>query len=244
MNIDYTIIIYIILGIIPSLIWLAYYLREDAHPEPKRMILEIFFWGAVMTLPTFFVQIGLTILLNDINLNITLKNLIYWFVVIAFSEEFLKYLVIRMKVVNSRHLDEPLDVMLYMVIAALGFAAVENILYLLTPTGQLALGQIITRTLIVDFVRFIGAIFLHTLCSAVVGYSLAISFCEAKNRIIPIAAGLLTATLLHGLYDFSIINLSGSYLKFSVSAATIIVLALLVFSGFEKLKKMKSICKI
>jgi RsiW-degrading membrane proteinase PrsW (M82 family) len=241
---DYTIIIYIILGIAPSLVWLAYYLREDVHPEPKRMIMEIFFWGALITLPTFFIQVGLTFLLNGTDINSALKNLIYWFFIISFSEELLKYFVIRIKVFNSRHLDEPLDVMLYMVIAALGFAAVENILYLLTPAGQLAFGQLITRTLVVDFIRFIGAIFLHTLCSAVVGYSLAISFCQAKNKIILVIAGLLTASLLHGLYDFSIINLSGAYLKFSVAAAIILTLALLVFSGFEKLKKMKSVCKI
>jgi RsiW-degrading membrane proteinase PrsW (M82 family) len=77
-----------------------------------------------------------------------------------------------------------------------------------------------------------------------VGYSLAISFCQAKNKKIPVIAGLLTAMLLHGLYDFSIINLNGSYLKFSVAAAIILTLALLVFSGFEKIKKMKSVCKI
>jgi RsiW-degrading membrane proteinase PrsW (M82 family) len=240
---DYKIIIYIIFGVLPSLTWLLYYLRKDLHPEPKRMILNIFLWGALMTIPVFFVQIGLKDLLDKVDTNLVIKNLIYWFLIIALSEEFFKYLVIKVKVFNSPNLDEPLDIMLYMVIAALGFAAVENVLYLFAPAGPMSFNQMINRTLIVDLIRFIGATFLHTLCSAVVGYSLAISFCEVKRKNIALVLGISVATLLHGLYDFSIMTLEG-YVKYAIPVIIILTLAFLVFSGFEKLKKMKSICKI
>jgi len=225
------------------LTWLLYYLRKDLHPEPKRMILNIFLWGALMTIPVFFVQIGLKDLLDKVDTNLVIKNLIYWFLIIALSEEFFKYLVIKVKVFNSPNLDEPLDIMLYMVIAALGFAAVENVLYLFAPAGPMSFNQMINRTLIVDLIRFIGATFLHTLCSAVVGYSLAISFCEVKRKNITLVLGISVATLLHGLYDFSIMTLEG-YVKYAIPVIIILTLAFLVFSGFEKLKKMKSICKI
>jgi protease PrsW len=240
---DYTIIIYIIFGILPSLMWLFYYLRKDIHPEPKAMILKIFIWGALITLPVFFIQIGLKHLLDMADINSLANNLIYWFLIIAFSEEFFKYLVIRVKVDNSPNLDEPLDIMLYMVIAALGFAAVENVLYLFTPMGQMPLNQLVDRALFIDIIRFIGSTFLHTLCSAVIGYSLAFSFYEAKRKSIFIIAGIITATVLHGLYDFSIMTLSG-YAKFAVPIIIIITLAFLVFSGFGKLQKMKGVCKI
>lgn len=244
---DYYIIIYVIFGVLPSLTWLSYYLREDLHPEPKRMILKIFLWGALITLPVFFVQIGLAKLLEIVNGSVSINplanNLIYWFLIIAFSEEFFKYLVVKIKVVDSPHLDEPLDAMLYMVVAALGFAAIENVLYLFAPAGQMSFNQLISRTLIIDLIRFIGATFLHTLCSAVIGYSLAISFCEVKTKYLSLAAGILMATVLHGLYNFSIMTLDG-YIKFAIPVVVILTLAFLVFSGFEKLKKMKSICKI
>ena len=207
------------------------------------MILEIFLWGALITLPVFFVQIGLKYILDRTNVSPMSYSLIYWFLIIAFSEEFFKYLVIRLKVINSPNLDEPLDVMLYMVIAALGFAAVENILYLFMPAGQMSFNQLIDRTLLVDFIRFIGATFLHTLCSAVIGYSLAISFCEVKTKDISITAGILVAVVLHGLYDFSIMTLNG-YAKLAIPVIIVLTLAFLVFSGFGRLKKMKSICKI
>jgi len=240
---DYNIIIFILFGILPSLVWLFYYMAKDLHPEPKRMILKIFLWGALITLPVFFVQIGLKYLLDQININLFIYNFIYWFLIIAFSEEFFKYLVIKTKVINSPHLDEPLDIMLYMVVAALGFAAVENVLYLFTPSSQMSFNQLINRTLILDFIRFIGATFLHTLCSAVVGYSLAISFCEVKFKKIIMFLGIFLAVLLHGLYDFSIMTLDG-YIKFTIPVTIILTLAFIVFWGFEKLKRMKGICKI
>jgi len=239
---DYTILIYIFFGILPSLTWLFYYLTKDLHPEPKKMIIKVFLWGAFITIPTFFVQIGLTSLLNLVDINSTLKSLLYWFIIISFSEEIFKYLVIKIKVINNPNLDEPVDIMLYMVVAALGFAALENVLYLFAPIGQISFDQLINRTLLVTFIRFIGATFLHTLCSAVIGYFLAISFCEAKRKHIFIVAGIIVATVLHGLYDFSIMTLDGD-IRFAIPVIIILALAFMVFSGFSKLEKMKGICK-
>jgi len=240
---DFSIILYIVFGIIPSLAWLFYYLRKDVHPEPNLMILKIFFWGAAITVPVFFVQIGMNAMLESINVSPLISSLLYWFVVISFSEEFFKYLVIRFRVVNSPELDEPIDVMLYMIIAALGFAAVENILYIFIPANQLSFTDLISRTLLLSFVRFIGATFLHTLCSAVVGYALALSLCKLKNKLAYIITGLFMAVVLHGIYDFSIIGLDGNF-KIIIPIAILITLAILTSLGFEHLKKLKSVCKL
>lgn len=237
---DYRIILYIIFGILPSLTWLSYYLRKDLHPEPKRMIIKIFLWGVLITIPVFFVQIGLAYLLEKTTLNPIIASLIYWFLIIALTEEIFKFLVVKMKVMNSPNLDEPTDIVIYMVVAALGFAALENILYLFSPVDYLSFEAIVSRTLLISFIRFIGATFLHTLCSAVIGYALAISCCDEKNRSIEVIFGIAMATLLHGLYNFSIMTLDG-YLKVVIPAIVIITLAWLVFSGFERLKKIKSV---
>ncbi len=240
---DYRIILYIIFGLLPSLTWLSYYLRKDLHPEPKRMILKIFLWGAVITIPVFFVQIGAAYFLGQANISPILTSIIYWFVVISFSEELFKYFVVKIKVINSPHLDEPLDAMLYMVVAALGFAALENILYLFSPVSNMSFDQMMNRTLLISFIRFVGATFLHTLCSAVIGYFLATSFCFEKKRYLLFFSGLIITTLLHGLYDFSIMTLDG-YARVAIPVIIILTLAFLVFSGFDKLKKQKGICKI
>lgn len=240
---DFKIILYFVFGILPSLTWLSYYLRKDVHPESNSMIVKIFLWGAVITLPVFFVQIGLATLLAMANVNPLATSIIYWFIVISATEEIFKYLVVRQKILNSPDLDEPLDIMLFMVIAALGFAALENILYLFSPIDQLSFNDIINRTVIISFIRFIGATFLHTLCSGMIGYYIALSICKPQKRTAYILSGFFVAIFLHGLYDFSIIMFEGP-IKIITPIMILIMLACFVISSFEKLKKMKGICAI
>lgn len=207
------------------------------------MVLNIFLWGALSTVPVFFIQIGLTYLLTKIELTALTHSLIYWFLVIALSEELFKYFVVKSKVLNSSALDEPVDIMIYMVIAALGFSALENILYLLSPINVSSFDSLISRILIISIIRFLGATFLHTLCSAVIGYFMALSFCNIKKGFTSIAWGIGLAVLLHGLYDFSIMTLDGS-LQVVIPVLILLTLAAFVFSGFEKLKELKSVCEI
>lgn len=241
---DYRIILYIIFGVLPSLVWLSFYLKKDKNSEKISMILRIFLWGVVVTLPIFFVQIGMKEILEKLTtIDTLIYNLIYWFLIISFSEEFFKYLVVRVKIKNSPEMDEPVDMMIYMVVVALGLAALENVLYLFVPSGQMAFNDLVGRTILVSFVRFIGATFLHTLCSALVGYFLAISFCDQKREFLEVGFGIFVAVLLHGLYDFSIMTLEGPA-KIIIPIIILISLALFVFAGFEKLKKLKSITKL
>jgi RsiW-degrading membrane proteinase PrsW (M82 family) len=244
MTFDYRIILYIIFGVLPSLVWLIYYLKKDKNPERFSMILKIFLWGIVVALPVFLVQIGMKEILEKFTTaNTLIYNLIYWFLIISFSEEFFKYLVVRTKIKNSPEMDEPVDMMIYMVVAALGLAALENVLYLFMPSGKMAFNDLVNRTMLVSFVRFVGATFLHTLCSAVVGYFLAISFCDQKKEFLEVGFGIFIAVLLHGLYDFSIMTLEGPA-KVIVPVVILISLAIFVFAGFDKLKKLKSVTKL
>jgi len=204
-------------------------------------ILRIFLWGALITLPTFFAQLGLSYLLKEANLSPFLTSLIYWFIVISLTEELFKYAVVRLRVLNSADLDEPMDIVMYMVVAALGFAALENVIYLFVPPiDMLSVNDLIGRTMAISFIRFIGATFLHTLCSAVVGYSLVISLRDQKNRLLEVGSGIAMATILHGIYDFSIMQLEGAS-RWAIPAVSMLVLAFLVFSNFKKLKKIKSV---
>jgi len=237
---DYRYILYVIFGILPSLVWLFYYLSKDLHPEPKRMILKIFLWGGLVTIPVIFVQIGLKILLEKADLSPLATSIIYWFLIIALSEEIFKYLVVKIKVLNNACMDEPIDIMIYMVVAALGFAAVENVLYLFVPLDQLSLNVLLARTVLLSFTRFAGATFLHTLCSAVIGYSVVISLKDQKNTFFEVLFGIITAVGLHGLYNFSIIMLEGD-LEYILPIITLIVLAIFAFWGFERVKNLKSV---
>ncbi len=233
---------YVFFGILPSVVWLFYFLRKDVKPESNRMILKIFFLGMLSVLPilliasflTFFGFWGTIIGLTESRLFFYLIFIFFW----AGMEEFLKYLVVRKYVLFSSELDEPIDLMLYMIISALGFAALENILILILPWDKPFL---IFETIGIVFIRFISATFLHALCSGLVGYFLALAVYQTKKRKKLIFWGLILATFLHGFYNFSIMKIGGIN---SILIIFIILTGLTIFilSAFKKIKKLKSIC--
>lgn len=241
-------LIFLIFGLLPSIIWLLFFLRKDVHPEPKRQVIKIFLWGMLITLPAIFIERGIFDVFEKLNL----PYFLYIFFGIAGVEEILKYLVIRYKVLNDPEFDEPLDAMLYMIIAALGFAGLENILILFSSPFNFF------EMLFISILRFIGAVFLHTLCSGSLGYFLTLSFFEIKNRTKLFIAGILTAVLSHGFFNFSITKIEESiiikdnlivigdqrtFVFFTIVLIAILIgLAVFVSLGFNKLKKMKSVC--
>src|SRR6185503_954988 len=73
--------------------------------------------------------------------------------------------------------DEPIDPVMYMVAVALGFAAVENTLFLISPLA----GGTLLQTLLTGNLRFVGATLLHVLSSAAIGVALALSFYKPRK---------------------------------------------------------------
>ncbi len=167
--------LYVFFGILPSFLWLQFYLKKDVRPEPKLMVLKIFFYGMLTTIPAVFLE---TVFLREIgNLNYSLHFLFVSFLLVAFVEEVLKFLVVKFSVLNDPEFNEPVDAMIYMIVAALGFAAGENILILL-PLKSFFLSQIIG----VSLLRFLWATFLHALSAAVIGFFLGLSFFEKEQH--------------------------------------------------------------
>ena len=237
-------ITYIILGLIPSTVWLLFYLREDVHPEPNKTILKIFAYGMIIALVAAAIEIILEkifkIISGDFFIPSYISFIFYYFIGTAFVEEFLKYFVVKKKVVNSQEFDEPTDAMIYMIISALGFAAMENILVLFPLWNSFTFSQ----TIILFFLRFVGATLLHALCSGTVGFFLALSIFEPKKKWQFLLVGFLISTTLHGFYNFSIMNLSANFDFIFALIFILIALISFVSFGFKKLRKIKSICEI
>ena len=202
------------------------------------MILRTFFYGMLATIPTALIELGFFETLKPFHVPSLLFAVLYAFVGIGFVEEMLKYLVVKKTVLNHREFDEPVDAMVYMIVAALGFAALENLLILL-PMG---INFRFFDAAFVSIFRFVGATLLHALASGLIGYFLALSLCQTKNRLKLMIQGIVIATLLHGLYDLSIMKVEGN-LKFLAPVIILIGLAIFVFYGFKKVKTLKSICK-
>ena len=227
-------------GFLPSIIWLLFYLRKDAHPESKRMILKIFFFGMLAGFFAIFFEKIFHFLISFFKEQKTLSSVLAIFLGGALIEEYLKYLVVRIGVFKSSELDEVFDLLLYMIIAALGFAALENILVLTNYHPILSLGEVLQ----VMGCRFVSATFLHVLCSALFGYFLTLSLFYSKQRKWFFWVGLGIVTTLHGLYNFSIMEIEG-LVKFMIPGIIVIVgYFILVPYLIKKAKRLKGVCKI
>lgn len=236
-------LLYILFGFFPSIAWLLFYLKADVHPEPKKEILAVFFFGALATVPAIIFEVVLVDLFNNLKLPIMATAILVNVIGVALIEELVKYGAFWLKeqeINRNSQLDEPVDPVIYMIVSALGFAAIENLLFLL-PIIQMNLA------IMTSLFRALSAILLHTLCSGTIGYYLALSFCNPLKRKRLVFKGILIASSLHGLYNLFIIKSGESETSVAYLYVPLLILtglAISLYKDFKKLKKMGSVCKI
>ena len=173
-------------GVLPALLWLFFWLREDRfQPEPRGLLILTFMAGAIAVfLITPLDQVAVFFGLTDIN-----KILFF-----AAVEEIAKFGVVFLIDFNSSYLDEPIDYAIYLITGAIGFAAAENVLFLLEPSLQQNISFVIeTGTL-----RFLGATILHSILGALLGLIIGFVFYKRKStKIFFGALGLGIVIILH-----------------------------------------------
>ena len=224
---------YLFLAFLPPIVWLLFYLHEDNHPEPKHLLLLTFVGGMASAVAAIF---GECILVSAAGgsckegLTETVNPLILFFG-IALIEEYVKYLAVKCVILRRKDFNEPVDAMIYMMTSALGFAALENALFVfpLLQTNFFSGIEVATS-------RFLGANLLHALSSGIVGFFLARAWFHPKRHHF-VLLGILLATLLHTAFNYlilvkEVLPQGPSYLIFLLSLAAVII-----FIDFEKLKK-------
>ncbi len=215
-------------GILPTFVWLWFWLREDQrHPEPWHLIISSFLLGALAV--PFAVPFE-----RMIQSHISYLPLV--FLAWALIEEVLKYLAAFIGGMHTRAENEPIDAMIYLITAALGFAAAENTLFILQP---FVTGDIFTGLLTAN-IRFVGTTLLHVLTSATVGAAVAFSFYKCKTvRVEHLLGGLVGAIALHGLFNFLIIHAGprGIFVVFTLIWVSIIGLLII----FERVKRIRRV---
>lgn len=228
-----TMVSYIIfLGIAPAIFGLWFFYRKDKlDPEPKGLIIELFFWGLVIMLPVFLVE-WLAMNILALTFTETERNLylIFCFVIVGPLEEISKYLMVKMGTSHSKDFNEPADGVIYMVSAAMGFAALENI-------KNIFLGGPYSTLLAATEVGFVSGLLAtpaHALFSGIIGASMGKARFAAtpQKSFLLVFSGILLAVVLHGLYAFLMI-----------SEIYIAVPILLVVVGFIFWKEFKRLLK-
>ncbi|MBN2637017.1 MAG: PrsW family intramembrane metalloprotease [Prolixibacteraceae bacterium] len=212
----------LILSLAPVFIIAGYvYFRDKYEKEPTRLLLFALVAGAFTVIPILFVELFLS------NIGAVFNGLpaAAWnaFVVAAFTEELFKYIALYLLIWKSPEFNEKFDGIVYAVFVSLGFAAVENILYV-TGNG-FATG--ITRA--------ITAVPAHAIFGVTMGFYFGMAKFYVKEQPRLKRKALVLPIILHGIYDFILFT---GYAWLSVVFIGFVIY--LYVSGLKRIKKLSN----
>jgi len=183
------------MGFLPIVIWLGFWILQDwRHPEPRKRLLAAFLTGMV-SVPFILALEGLAAAAFAYGFFL----LFIW----AAIEEVVKVVLAYIFVLPNRSVDEPLDYPIYLITVALGFAAVENTLFLFGPL----IGGGVLESAVTGNLRFIGPTLIHVLSAAIIGAAIGFAFFRSRTEQIYYAIiGVILATVLHTFFNLLIIT--------------------------------------
>jgi RsiW-degrading membrane proteinase PrsW (M82 family) len=217
-----------ILGFWPILIWIIVFALIIKSQLKKKLSLKrslIFFGLGILITPLVWYGESLYLKLLNINLNneLSIGNLILVYLGIACIEELSKFAGAYYLLKKNKYFDEAIDDMIYLIVLALGFGLVENIL---AGSQEITEGNLLLLVLHTITLRFIGANLLHLLASGFIGYFWVLSLIKDKKSYF--YQGLTIGIVIHSIFNIIIIKF-GELMVFYTTAALIVLLILFIF---------------
>ncbi|RLD51592.1 MAG: hypothetical protein DRI94_05640 [Bacteroidetes bacterium] len=186
--------ILISVALAPVILLLIYVYRRDKYEkEPKKLLAKVFIFGIISVIPVYFIETALTnywhnkYALPSMQLNTAAYDA---FVVAAFTEEFFKILVFFIFIRKNKNFNEKFDGIIYAVFISMGFAATENLMYVLGSGFSTGI------------IRAFTAVPAHAIFAVTSGYFLALAKFKPSGKLIYLILALAVPVLLHGIYDF------------------------------------------
>lgn len=182
-----------IIAITPALVIIVgLYLSDRYDREPLGLLLKTYIFGALIVIPTVLVEE----ILNFLNIFPGIFRTFYTaFIVAGLSEEYFKRLVVLKIAYNSKHFNEKLDGIVYSVFASMGFATVENIIYVVYRY---------TNNPYIGLYRGILSVPAHGIFAVTMGYYLSLAKFSTGDirRKKSYRRSLYMPTIFHGIFDF------------------------------------------
>lgn len=183
----------IVLSLAPVIVLIVlFYWLDRFEPEPRKVVLKVFGFGVLSVIPAAILELLYTECFPGWKNPHDLAALfISIFISVGFVEEFFKFLIVYLGVYRSPEFDEPYDGITYAVAASLGFAALENILYVL-KSGMT-----------VGILRAILSVPGHALFGVIMGYYMGKArFADKSSVSLNLLTGLFAAAFAHTVFDF------------------------------------------
>ena len=188
--------IILLAAVLPAAFLLYRVYQMDAiEKEPWSILRKLLLWGALSGIPAALVESLLTgVVQNLLEEGTLLYNFVFGFIVAALVEESFKFFFLYKFTFKSPHFNYRFDGVVYAVFVSMGFAILENVLYVF----QGGLGVAISRALL--------ALPLHAACGVYMG--IAYGQQKVNGLYKPASFGSVAAAclpvpiLIHGFYDF------------------------------------------
>jgi RsiW-degrading membrane proteinase PrsW (M82 family) len=171
-------------------IGLYIYFKDKYEREPIGLVVMSFFMGVVSTIITVLISWPINWIIPIDEKSVS-EQALHAFILVAFIEEFSKFIFVRWVLYPNKNFNEPFDGIVYAVSVSLGFAGLENILYVMNSENGVATG----------IMRMFTAVPAHATFAVLMGYFMGIAKCE-KEKSHYVWYGLAVATLFHGAYDY------------------------------------------
>jgi protease PrsW len=205
------------------------YWKDKYNREPRRYLVVCFLLGMLSTLPAIIIQKSADPVLNNF---FTSKTIYYYaafaYIVVGLSEELSKFLMLRWYAYPKKAFDEPMDGIVYSVMVSMGFATLENVLYVQQGGLQVAL------------LRMFLSVPAHAAFAVLMGYYVGLAKFNKERSGILLVKGVLAAAFFHGSFDFFLFIQQNTNITKQVSAGLLTLGA--VASWFIAIKlSLKSI---
>ncbi|HEY8366696.1 MAG TPA: PrsW family glutamic-type intramembrane protease [Bacteroidia bacterium] len=187
------------LALAPVVAFATYIFYKDKwEKEPLKLLIWCFLGGMVSCIPIIIFEVSTDLLFKPNHDNI-FDAFISAFFFVGFTEEFWKWIAVLLLAYRNKNFNEPYDGITYAVMVSLGFAAIENILY------------VFQGGILVGFLRAFTAVPAHTIMGILMGYFLGMAKCNPKAKATNLILSIVTPVLMHGFYDLSIFAYGGAY---------------------------------
>ncbi len=176
-------------------IGLFIWLKDQYDREPLKHMFISFMLGVLCAIPAVIMSLSLGKFI-PVDFQNIFSVAVFALVVVAFAEEFAKFLVLRYYAYRQKEFNEPFDGIVYGAIISLGFAGIENILYVMDGGMQVGL------------LRMFTAVPAHASFGIIMGYYFGLAWKHKDKAKAYKLKGLLAAIVLHGFYNFFLMQQS------------------------------------
>lgn len=169
---------------------LYFFFKDEYNREPRKHVIISFFLGMLSALMAAVLESTALFITGDNGADSILFTALKAFLIVGFTEEWCKYVMVRKYAFPKPEFDEPFDGIVYAVMVSMGFATLENIMY------------VMEHGLATGIVRMFLSVPAHASFAVLMGYYLGMARFKQIEKKSYLFRGVLAATFFHGCFDF------------------------------------------